>query len=262
MLVLACVFPLSLDPIWPWPQLARNSVKSGSGELSVDDVTFGFDQLYEHNKLWAQQRFMGVQCQQDPMDAWILQEILFDCRPDLVIETGTQNGGGTLFYAAMMQLYDPTARVLTVDTLPVDSTKGMYSIPGFCARKGCLNATDNPLWSKHVQFILGRSTDLHVLKAVREAASKAKRVMVVLDSLHRYDNVLNELQSYHDIVTPGQYLIIQDTKLDRIRGTKSAKAAAHAFMQPGALGDGKFRLDKSREYLLYSQHSDGYLLRV
>ena len=192
------------------------------------------------------------------MDAWILQEILFDCRPDLLVETGTHNGGGTLFYAAMMNLYDPKAKILTIDVSPVDLVKEFYSIPGFCAHKGCLNATDNPLWKKHVHFISGISTSLHVLKAVRKAASVSKRVMVVLDSLHRYDNVWREIQAYHDIVTPGQYLVVQDTKLDRIRGRRSAKAAAHAFMQSGAFRDRKFQLDKSREYLLYSQHSDGY----
>ena len=230
-MLLLSTAPLSLEPIVPWPQLKRNRVRSGSGELSIDDVTFGYDQLYEYNRIWAQQRFMGVQCQQNPMDAWILQEILFDCRPDLVIETGTQNGGGTLFYAGMMKLYDPKAKILTIDTFPVDSVKDSYSIPGFCARKGCLNATDNPLWKKHVHFIYGMSTDPHVIQAVRKAASVAKRVMVVLDSLHRYDNVFRELQAYHDIVTPGQYLVVQDTKLDRIRGRRSAKAAVHSFMQ-------------------------------
>ena len=89
-------------PLPAWQPLRRELVTSSKGTLSVDDVVYGYDQLYEHNQLWAQQRFMGVQCQQDPMDAWVLQEILFDTQPDLLIETGTQNGGGALMYATLM----------------------------------------------------------------------------------------------------------------------------------------------------------------
>ena len=162
--------------------------------FSVEDVTFGYDLLYERNALWAQQRWMGVQCQQNPSDAWILQEILFDTQPDLLIETGTQNGGGSLF---------------------------------------C------------------------VLNEVRTAVQNAKRVMVVLDSLHKYENVLRELREYSGFVSHGQYLVVQDTKLDRIRGRPLAKAAVNSFLQHSA----DFKMDRSREYLLYSQHHDGYLIR-
>ena len=106
------------------------------------DVAFAYDKIYESHKLWARQRFMGVQCQQNPMDAWILQEILFDARPQLLIETGTQNGGGALYYAAMMQFYDPDARVLTIDMSPVDKFKPLYSVPELCTQLKCSNATE------------------------------------------------------------------------------------------------------------------------
>lgn len=247
-------------PLPAWQPLRRELVTSSKGTLSVDDVVYGYDQLYEHNQLWAQQRFMGVQCQQDPMDAWVLQEILFDTQPDLLIETGTQNGGGALMYATLMQLYSATARVVTIDTMSVNAQKPLYSIPGFCKRRGCRNATDNPLWSRHVTSLRGLSTAPGVLAKVREAAQGAHRVMVVLDSLHSYENVRRELELYHEFVTRGMYLVVQDTKLDRLRGRRAAKAAAADFMRSRAAR--KFRVDKSREYLLYSQHSDGFLLRV
>ena len=163
-------------------------------------------------------------------------------------------------YATLMQLYDASARVLTIDPLPVNAPKQLYSIPGFCKRKGCRNATDNWLWPKHVTSLRGLSTAPGVLARVREAVRSAQRVMVVLDSFHSYDNVRRELELYHEFVTPGMYMVVQDTKLDRLRGRRAAKAAAADFMRSSAAR--KFRVDKSREYLLYSQHSDGYLLRV
>ena len=227
---------------------------------SSEDVAFAYDRLYEHHRMWARQRFMGVQCQQNPMDAWILQEILFDTRPQLLIETGTQNGGGALYYATMMHLYDVDARVLTVDARSVAESKPLYSIAGLCARIGCQNATEQPMWTRHVEFVRGDSLSAPVLERVWRAASKAQRVMVVLDSWHGYEHVRRELAAYHELVTPGQYLVVQDTKLDRLRGRSSAKAAVRAFMS-AAPGAARFQTDRSREYLLYSQHAEGYLRR-
>ena len=239
----------------------NGSCSCSSSSLRPADVAFAYDQLYESRKLWAQQRFMGVQCQQNPMDAWILQEILFDARPQLLIETGTQNGGGALYYAAMMHLYDPSTRVLTVDTRPVAESKPLYAIPGFCARVDCRNATDSPLWAQHVEHVRGDSLSPPVLERMRRAADEAHSVMVVLDSWHGYEHVRRELDAYHTLVTPGQYLVVQDTKLDRLRGRPSAKAAVRAFMS-GAPGAKRFATDRSREYLLYSQHAEGYLRRL
>lgn len=228
---------------------------------SPADVSFAYDVLYESNKLWARQRFMGVQTQQNPMDAWILQEILWDTQPDLLIETGTQNGGAALYYAAMMQLYNPNARVLTIDTQPVDQHKPLYAIPGFCSRVECKNATSNPLWNRHVEFLRGDSTSQSTLNYVSRVTRKAQRVMVVLDSWHSFAHVKREIAAYHHLVTPGQYLVVQDTKLDRLRGRPSAKAAARAFVAPSGPGHRTFIVDSTREYLLYTQHSEGYLRR-
>ena len=235
-----------------------------SSSLRPADVAFAYDQLYESRKLWAQQRFMGVQCQQNPMDAWILQEILFDARPQLLIETGTQNGGGALYYAAMMHLYDPSTRVLTVDTRPVAESKPLYAIPGFCARVDCRNATDSPLWAQHVEHVRGDSLSPPVLERVRRAADEGAQRHGGARQLARVaarEHVRRELDAYHTLVTPGQYLVVQDTKLDRLRGRPSAKAAVRAFMS-GAPGAKRFVTDRSREYLLYSQHAEGYLRRL
>ena len=107
----------------------------------------------------------------------------------------------------------------------------------------------------------GNSLSPPVLERMRRAADEAHSVMVVLDSWHGYEHVRRELAAYHALVTPGQYLVVQDTKLDRLRGRPSAKAAVRAFMS-GAPGTTRFVTDRSREYLLYSQHAEGFLRRL
>ena len=253
--VLEKQYVVPTSSIIPAPRLQTGTYAG----LSAGQVDGAYDGLFEKNRLWARQRWMGVQCQQDPSDAWILQEILYDTQPDLLIETGTQNGGGSLFYASLMHMYNPQARVLTIDVQPPHASKPSYFIPGFCQRVGCRNATDSPLWSQHVQYVQGKSTDEAVLAAVRGAVAQARRVMVVLDSLHTYENVVEELRAYRGFVSRGCYLIVQDTKLDRLRHHPYAKAAVHEFMASPAGGD--YLIDRSREYLIYSQHHDGFLLR-
>lgn len=242
--------------------VASHTALARGTDCPIDAALFAYDRAYEKDKLWARQRFMGVQCQQNPVDAWVLQEILFDARPQLLIETGTQNGGGALYYAALMHLYDPDTRVLTIDARPVEETKERYAVPGLCARLGCRNASDTPLWGRHVEFVRGEATAPSVFARARRAADDAHSVMVVLDSSHAREHVARELALYAQLVTPGQYLVVQDTKLDRLRGRPGPKAAARDFLRPGGWGSGRFVADRAREYLLYTQHAEGYLRRL
>ena len=56
---------------------------------------------------------------QDPMDVLVLQEIIFDTRPDLIVETGTNSGGSALYYSFLLEAINPVAKIVTVDPLPV-----------------------------------------------------------------------------------------------------------------------------------------------
>ena len=63
------------------------------------------------------------------------------------------------------------------------------------------------------------------------------------------------------VVTPGQYLVVQDTKLDRLRVV--GRAQGRGARLPGrADGGRRFAVDRAREYLLYTQHAEGYLRRL
>ena len=82
---------------------------------------------------------------------------------------GHANGGGAVYYAAMMSLYDQNAKVMTIDTRPVDETKQLYSIPGFCTRMKCTNATDNLFWSRNIEFVQGDPLSTFVRSKVNRA---------------------------------------------------------------------------------------------
>ena len=58
---------------------------------------------------------MGVSNQQDPLDAIAIADMLWRVQPDLVIELGTSGGGSAFYYSHIMERYNPSARLLTID---------------------------------------------------------------------------------------------------------------------------------------------------
>jgi cephalosporin hydroxylase len=154
-------------------------------------VTDRFHRHYYDSRVWQNQtRWLGVPAQKCPLDLWIYQELLHELRPDLIVETGTSKGGSALYLAAICDLLDQ-GQVITIDVRPV-------------------RQPEHP----RITYITGSSTDPPTLTQVREAAHSAFQVMVLLDSDHHADHVLAELRAYAPLVTPGSYLIVEDTNIN------------------------------------------------
>ena len=120
-----------------------------------------------------------------PQDLTLYAQVIFKRKPSFIIETGTAYGGSALFFGDML-LLSGGCRVFSVDVK---------------AR----NAPSHPF----VTYLEGSSVDEEILKHLRNE-TKDGSVMVVLDSDHSKKHVLNELNAYADIVTTGQYLVVED----------------------------------------------------
>jgi cephalosporin hydroxylase len=129
-----------------------------------------------------------VQTAKCPLDLWIYQEILMETRPDLIIETGTHMGGSALFLASICDLLS-NGEIVTID---------MGKRP---------ERPDHP----RITYLLGSSTDPDVLAQLTSKVESADRVMVILDSDHSEGHVFDELTKLGPLVTPGCYLIVEDT---------------------------------------------------
>jgi cephalosporin hydroxylase len=137
--------------------------------------------------------FEGVPLLKNPMDLWIYQEIIWDLRPTLIIETGTAYGGSALYFARQVERVGGKGMVLTIDIEPAKH----------------LPRND------HITYLNPFSSiDPNVVRAVRACASTHPRVMVVLDSDHSEAHVRAELEAYADLVTPGQFLVVEDTNIN------------------------------------------------
>jgi len=130
---------------------------------------------------------MGILTLKCPLDLWIYQEIIHEVRPDLIVECGTYRGGSALFLAGICDLVGH-GEVVTIDVDPLP---------------------DRPSHPR-LHYLTGSSVAPEILRAVADRAGTGS-VLVILDSDHSCSHVLEELHSYRRVVTPGSYLIVEDT---------------------------------------------------
>jgi len=153
---------------------------------------------YQYAYLWT---WMGMPIIQLPADIVTTQEIIFSARPDIIIETGVARGGSVIFLASMLELLGE-GRVVGVD---ID------------IRPHNRDAIAQHPMGKRVSLIEGSSTDPSTLAKVRAEIPSGASVMVILDSDHRRNHVLEELRNYGPMVTKDQYLVVADTVVGHIK---------------------------------------------
>jgi len=127
-----------------------------------------------------------------------MQEIIWQVKPDLIIETGIAHGGSLIFYASMLELIG-NGEVLGID---ID------------IRKHNRREIEKHKMFKRIKMIEGSSVDEKVIKKVEKTVKQHKKILVCLDSLHTHNHVLNELNIYSKFVSKGSYLVVFDTVIE------------------------------------------------
>lgn len=183
--------------------------------------------------------FLGIQTLKYPSDLWVYQEIVSELLPDLIVETGTWHGGSALFLAVVCDGLDH-GRVISIDIDP-----------------------GQPLPEhERITYMRGSSIDPTVLAWVREQAGRVETVMVILDADHSRDHVLAELEAYGDVVTPGSYLIVEDTNVNGHPVLPGHGPGPGEAVERFLRGDARFVADRSRERLFITANPGGFLRRV
>jgi cephalosporin hydroxylase len=158
------------------------------------------------SRLWIQKtirhrytynfRWLGRPIIQFPPDVLAVQELIWNIRPAVVVETGIAHGGSLILSASILELLGEGGSVVGVD---IDIRP-----------HNRLEIERHPL-SRRITMIEGSSTDAEVLTRVSEAIPKNGLVLVVLDSNHTHEHVLEELRLYSPLVRKGSYIIVFDT---------------------------------------------------
>ncbi len=176
--------------------------------LTSAEIASEFHNLYYHSKVWRHTYWHSAPVLKCPFDLWIYQELICAVRPDLIIECGTWAGGSSLFMAHMLDIIKK-GRIITIDILTADQVEAHYAehLPNHPQPLSI-----RPV-HRRIKQIIGSSTEPAIVAEVHKAARDKDVVLVVADSDHRFEHTREELASYHSLVTPGSYFIMEDTNI-------------------------------------------------
>ena len=176
-------------------RIKKNQVIKKFQRASSNFLLESIKQKYSYNFTW-----MGVPIIQIPQDMYQIQEIIWDVKPDLIIETGIAHGGSLIFNASMLAILNSfeqkKRKVIGID---IDFRKH---------NKDILN---KHFLKKYIQTIDGSSIDTKIFKKIKKISEKFKKVLVILDSNHTHEHVFEELNLYSQIVSKNSYCIVFDT---------------------------------------------------
>ena len=243
----------------------KNESLQNASKQFFDEIGIGKAD-YVYNFFW-----LGVPVLQIPQDIQALQEIIWDAKPDLIIEAGIAWGGTLVFSASMLAILEACDVIEKGHVLGIDIDIRPHN-------KETIKT--HPL-SKKITMIEGSSIDEGIIEQVKSFAKDYKRIMICLDSNHTHDHVLAELEAYAPLVSPGSYCMVGDTIIeDAPEGMvskrpwgkgNSPKSAVWEYLrrlkdEGRTASDGSrlnFEIDKTIEHKIAITGSpDGYLKRV
>lgn len=200
-----------------------------------------FVRLYSDSRTrtWGNTFWLGVHAFKCPLDLWIYQEIIFELKPDVIIECGTACGGSALFLASVCDLVN-NGKVVTIDIE---------------------DREDRP-HNNRIKYLLGSSTSQALVEQVRKLISDRDKIMVILDSDHRKEHVLNELRIYSKFVTPGSYVIVEDTQINGHPVLPDFGPGPMEAVEEFLKGNSDFVIDRSREKFFLTFNPKGYLRKI
>lgn len=161
---------------------------------SLDWMIHADKYKYTYNFSW-----LGRPIIKFPSDIILMQEIIWNIKPDLIIETGIAHGGSIIFSASMLELIGGDGQVVAVD---IDIRKHNRA-----------EIEKHPLY-KRITMLEGSSVADDIIRKIENISKYKKIVMVFIDSLHTHEHVLKELEIYSKFVTIGSYIVLPDTFIE------------------------------------------------
>jgi cephalosporin hydroxylase len=231
---------------------------------------------YSYNFSWQ-----GRPIIQYPQDIVAMQELIWQIKPDLIIETGIAHGGSLILSASMLALIDYCEAAEAGKTLDPKASRRRVLGLDIDIRAHNRDAIETHPLTHKIDMIQGSSIAPEIIAHVHEYAKGYERILVCLDSNHTHEHVLAELEAYAPLVSPDSYCVVFDTIIedmpdgmfpDRPWGKGDNPKTAvweylnHLQSELHKAADGAplvFEIDKAIENkLLITVAPDGYLKRV
>lgn len=241
------------DPIRQFYKEREDRINSYAKNEALKEAATHFN--VESNKAQYSYNFswMGRPIIQYPQDMIAMQEIIWQLKPDLIIETGIAHGGSLIYYASILELIG-NGEILGIDIdIREHNRKEIEQHPMF----------------KRIKMLQGSSVSPDTFEQVKNYARGKRSVLVSLDSNHTHDHVLQELGFYSSLVTPGSYIVVFDTIVEDLPNDylpgrawtqgNNPKTAVMEFLKQNE----NFEIDHFMDNkLLISVSPQGYLKRI
>jgi cephalosporin hydroxylase len=173
----------------PSPLMVRSEMTLRDWSYFHSSAILGVPHSEEDERGPIKMKYFGIAIRKNPLDMWIFHELIYDLKPDLIVEIGSAHGGSTLWLAHQLDLLGKTgAKIISID---VDRKPFVASHP------------------RIIEFT-GDSASKEIVSKVKEYADEADVVMFLHDGGHHADQVLADLRAYADMVTPRSYFIVED----------------------------------------------------
>lgn len=221
-------------------EFIQHVVYSEEDKIKFSKIIREFNELYYYmnKQTWSITTWRGVGVLKPPTDMWVYQELIYQIKPDLIIETGTFMGGSALFMRDVLNNVNSNGFIISID---IDHSK-----------------IDSKSRVDGITFYNGSSVDKDTIDFVKSVvyANACERVMVILDSDHERDHVLKEIELYAPLVSIGSILIIEDGN-----NHDGVREAVKEFGSCLVVGEAKFRKNLMCEKFMLTFNRDGYYER-
>ena len=232
-----------------WANAKNDSFINAANQFNIKSVK----PKYSYNFSW-----MGRPIIQYPQDIIAMQEIIWDIKPDLIIEAGIAHGGSLIYYASILEL-------LSISEL----SEGSVLAVDIDIREHNRKEIESHPMSKRIEMIQGSSVSPEIIAEIKKKAAGKNKVLVLLDSNHTHQHVLEELVAYAPLVSKGSYCVVFDTFIEDMPDGSypdrpwsqgdNPKTAVWKYLETHP----EFEIDKSiQNKLLITVCPDGYLKKI
>lgn len=247
-----------MNPVEQFKEDCANEIRAQGENVPLQKMTREWMDAANSGKYSYHFEWLGRPIIQYPQDIIAMQQIIWEVKPELIVETGIAHGGSLIFSASMLELIASCTgvegKVLGVD---ID------------IRPHNRKAIEEHPMSKRISMIQGSSISPEIIAQVQAEAKGKKRVLVCLDSNHTHEHVLAELEAYAPLTTVGSYCVVMDTVIEDMPSDMfpnrpwgpgdNPKTAVWEYLKSHS----EFEIDKCIDNkLLVSVAPDGYLKRV
>jgi cephalosporin hydroxylase len=269
------------NPVDDFRKRVAENIRNAGRDRAFLDLSNAWNQAAIRHGYFQNFTWLGRPVIQSPQDLYAIQELIWACRPELIIETGVAHGGSLVMSASMLALLDYCHAVETGGVInPNDSPRKVVGVDIDIRAHNRTAIDAHPLRGK-IHIIEGSSVAPQTMEQVAAHTEGCERIMVFLDSNHTHAHVLQELELYAPYVSKGSYCVVWDTGVEDLPSEMCAdrpwgkgnnpKTAVWEYMRRlkeegrearrgGAL---HFEYDHTIEHkLMITASPDGFLKRV